>query len=652
MPRHKGIAFKLVCLVLLSCCVIFGLTFWYNYGVSRRLIAKNIEKNAAELMIATTNQLDRVLGAVEKVPQNLAFFLESAPCDGGQMMDILKTLVENNPEIYGACISFEPYGYNRNTLAFAPYYFKGADGVAFRYLSSDYFYDDWYQIPHELGHPVWSEPYYDEGGGDIIMATYSVPFYREVLGKRRIIGIVTADISLDWLQKIVGDIQIAETGYAFLLSKNGTFVTHPRRDLIMNETIFSLAEARGDPALREVGRAMINEQSGYTPFFCTMTNKACWMGYSPLASSGWSLAVLFPQSELMADIDALNRTVWTLVLAGFLLLLFVIAGIARSITRPLRSLTSAARDIAAGNLDAPLPAKRSGDEVGHLADSFAYMQQALKQYIQDLTETTAAKEKIESELRIAHEIQMGILPKVFPPFPDHTEFEICAALEPAKEVGGDLYDFFFLDERHLCFTVGDVSGKGVPASLFMAITQTLVKTKATQGLAPHVVLERVNRDLSLDNPSLMFVTLFLGILDIETGEVTYSNGGHNPPYILRSDGSVTQLPGTNGMALGVMEDFVFRSKSVGLGPGEMLFLYTDGVTEAMDVNETLYSEARLEEKLKEVKHMPIDQMVHTIMANVHIFAGKAPQADDITILVLRFKRLGKNQEEDPPSVDG
>jgi sigma-B regulation protein RsbU (phosphoserine phosphatase) len=234
------------------------------------------------------------------------------------------------------------------------------------------------------------------------MTTFSVPFYRVTMGERVFMGVVTADVSLSWLQEIVSSIKVAHTGYGFLLSKNGTFITHPDPGLIMNETIFTAAEARGDTHMREIGREMIRGGSGFTRFKSLLTAKDCWMVYCPVSSSGWSLGVLFPQDELMEDITQLNRIVLFLRLAGFILVLVVIVLIAGTITRPLRALSSATEHVAKGNLDFVLPSIRSEDEVGRLAQSFGTMMSSLKRYLVDLTEATAANERIESELKIAH----------------------------------------------------------------------------------------------------------------------------------------------------------------------------------------------------------------------------------------------------------
>ncbi|MBW1767594.1 MAG: SpoIIE family protein phosphatase [Deltaproteobacteria bacterium] len=636
MLRNRRIASKLILLILASITLIFALTFGYNYFLTRRIIVSNIDQSARNLSLATVNRIDKVLGVAEKVPKNLAVFLEISPdCTCTQMVKLLRSIVENNPEIYGATIAFEPYEYDKDTLIYALSVYRFLDMIDSKFIRYEYFYRDWYQIPKELNHPVWSEPYYSEAAGDIIMSTFSVPFYKNDQGVRKFMGIATADVSLTFLQKIVSSIKIEQTGFGFLLSKNGTIVTHPDERLIMNDSIFSVAESLGDARMRELGRSMIRGESGFVPVENLFIEK-CWISYAPLPSNGWSLGVLFPQDELMDDIYRLNRTVLFISLAGFLFILVVIVLIARSITRPLRILSKATEHIATGNLDIEIPPIKSRDEVGKLADSLDYMKKSLKQYIKELTETTAAKERMESDLKIAHDIQMGILPKSFPPFPDRHEIEIYATIEPAKEVGGDLYDFFFVDDDHLCFTVGDVSDKGVPASLFMAITRTLVKTKASQGLTPGIVLSRVNQDLSIDNPSLMFVTLFLGFLNIRTGAVEYVNGGHNPPYLMHENGEIARLEMTNGIALGVVEDVSYQSKKIFLKKGESLFLYTDGVTEAMNEENVLFSEKRLERHLSVLRDEPVKDVVEGINKEVKVFSQGVPQTDDITIMIIRY----------------
>ena len=247
------------------------------------------------------------------------------------------------------------------------------------------------------------------------------------------------------------------------------------------------------------------------------------------------------------------------------------------------------------------------------------------------------KDRMEEELNVGREIQMSMIPLKFPPFPDHDEFDIYATLVPAREVGGDFYDFFFVDDNHLCFCVGDVSGKGVPAALFMAVTKALIKSRAADDRSTGSVLTHVNDELSQDNPSSMFVTVFAAILNIATGEFTYTNAGHNPPYVKHPDGSIRALTERHGPIVGAMSGMAYGEDTTNLSSGDLVLLFTDGVTEAMDVGGNLYSDARLEELLQESQLETVEATVDTVLSSVKRFETGADQADDITILSLLFR---------------
>lgn len=650
--RRRGIAFKLSLLVLSGVTLVIAGILTLNYNVTRRLMLEKIEDNAFNLAQATANRINTLLKAAEKIPAGVALTITELEPDDEKLRSLLKARLEQNSELYGIAAAFAPKSNpdidesgsgNHKLKLYSRYYIRSYDRIKESPIEYDYRSHDWYQIPQVLGQAVWSEPYFGVSGGTV-MTSYSYPFYRENAGHKKFGGIVCIDLSLNWLRNVVSSLKIGETGYAFLITRNGTFVTHPDLDLVMNETIFSVAEAHNNPRIREIGRRMIAGEKGFTAFTSLTNSKKYWMVYTPLPANGWSLGVLFPQNELMADIQALTKVMLGLGIGGFFLIMLVILLISGKITKPLSALAKSADQIASGDLETTIPTPKtpeSNDEVDRLALSFAEMQRSLKEYIKNLTETTAAKERIESELNIASEIQMGILPKIFPPpFPTRPEFDLYATMRPAREVGGDLYDFFMIDDQHLCFTVGDVSGKGVPAALFMAITQTLVKTqaKAQSRRSSAVTLEQVNNDLARDNPSMMFVTLFLGIFNIVTGELEYCNGGHNPPYLLAPEQTETVQPlaTTDGVALGVMEDFSFSTKRITLIPGQALFVFTDGVTEAMNNLDELFTEPRLEENLAHLTKEPVIHIADQIMQEIDNFSAGIPQTDDITMLVLRY----------------
>ncbi len=264
-----------------------------------------------------------------------------------------------------------------------------------------------------------------------------------------------------------------------------------------------------------------------------------------------------------------------------------------------------------------------------------------KTILEALTFKQAVKDRdqlvtIQQELEVARKIQQSIVPRRFPPFPDRKEFEIHATMIPAKDVGGDFYDFFLIDDDRLAFVIGDVAGKGVPAALFMAVSKTLLKATALKGLPPEECLQQVNRILYMESVAAMFVTIFYGILSTRTGELHYCNGGHNPPYLLRANGQIEALELTGGIALGAMKNTAYKAKQITLQAGDGIFLFTDGVTEAMDRNNELFSEARLEENLKGKTGVSLPQLIEGVIAAINIYASGAPQADDITTLALRF----------------
>ena len=319
-----------------------------------------------------------------------------------------------------------------------------------------------------------------------------------------------------------------------------------------------------------------------------------------------------------------------------MLLTFSVTRIVTKQISPLSHFANSAHEVANGNFDTVLPDISTEDEMKDLHDSFEHMQQDLKEYIKNLRNTTSAKEKIESELRIAREIQMGMIPKIFPPFPELEEIDIYAMLHPAKEVGGDLYDFFLIDDKHLCFAIGDVSGKGVPASLFMVVTQTLLRSAAPKHHSTKEIVNSLNKSLSEGNDSNMFVTFFIGILNIETGCLRYTNAGHNPPVLLHDGEKAEMFEITEDIPIGLFHDHKFCEKERILSKNDCLFLYTDGVTEAENCKEELYSETKMLNCLSLNKVVDPIEVIRRINDDVAKHVKENQQSDDITMLSVLY----------------
>lgn len=652
MRAHPSLVIRLIRVISLASAVILAVTLGYQYSRSRAYLRRELESNARHLALSLVHRVETQLVAATKVTEGVARALETTRHDEAALLGLLRSTMDLNPAIHGLGVAFEPQAFDPGRPLYAPFYQRDPGGVALRrleeaYREVPYLYWDWYQIPRELGRTEWSEPYFDEGGGNVLMCTCSVPFHQGAAGDRRLAGLAVANISVEELTQLISSVRILDTGYAALLSRNGMILAHPLREVVINETFFSIAEARQDPSLRALGRRMVRGETGFVPYRSLMGSPS-WMYFAPVRSTGWTLAVVFPEDELLAGPRRLTLTLAALGGVGFVLLLLVVASIARALTRPLLRLAAATRAVAAGDFDAPLPEARVQDEVGQLTGDFRSMQVALKEYIRHLTETTAAKERLQGELKVATQIQASLLPRIFPPFPEHPEFDIHASMVPAKEVGGDFYDFFLLDDHRLCFLIADVSDKGVPAALYMMVAKTLLKTEGQRLGEPGRILTAVNRVLAADNENCMFATVFCAILDFRTGEVVHANAGHNPPVLLgRSGARYLKLP--PGLALGPAEETRYETGRLRLEPGEALFLYTDGVTEARDPEEKLYGEPRLLQTLAAGPSQRLRDLVAHVSADVARHARGAPQSDDLTLLAVRFTPAGQGGVPRPPA---
>jgi serine phosphatase RsbU (regulator of sigma subunit) len=449
----------------------------------------------------------------------------------------------------------------------------------------------------------------------------------------KLVGVVGLDISMAAISKRLIHTPEMTPGYAFLLNERGELIEQERADMFIPEA------GSGIRRKMTAGDSGIEFDAG----------SAAYVAYAPIRSihsadgkSFWSIGISMPKGEitrLADDIQQRMDVVFNLLLgilaAMLLIVIYAAVRLSRGITGPVLELDAGALRIGSGDLDHTLEVK-TGDEIEQLANTFNKMAADLKNYIRNLEETTAEKERFASELRVAHEIQMSFLKKIFPPFPERSDISLYATLEPAREVGGDLYDFALLDGNRLVFYIGDVSDKGVPASLVMAMTMTLMKRASQQpGITPAGVLRQVNYALAEDNVNAMFVTLFIGILNLQTGELNFSNAGHNPPLILGADGQCRYLQLPDGLVLGVMTDAEYSDDSVHLGAGDMIVTYTDGVTEAMSPRRALYSEERLQATLTALAGRGVEDTVSAIIASVREHADGAPQSDDIAVLAVK-----------------
>ncbi|MBQ9462637.1 MAG: SpoIIE family protein phosphatase [Bacteroidales bacterium] len=600
----------------------------------RKGINKEAEERARVTLDNASATVSSVLASVEAAVRNSVPTIENHIGEPDFMYTVAARLCMSNPEIFGASVSFEE-NFFRDRRFFSAYAsvdpVSGRDSLVFTQLANDdydYLHMDWYQIPKLLDRPYWSEPYMDSGGGNFTMVTYSYPL-RDAAGN--IFGMVTADVSLNWLTDILEEVEFSRSSYNIVLSRNGTFIVHPVKDFILGQTIFTYAEELGDESFAELGRKVISGEDGSAVFRDGGGQEA--MFYSPIERIGWSMAIICPTAEFFRSANALGALIAVLGLLGLAVIVLVCHLVLRRMLRPLRSVTESAQEISRGNFGSPLPEVESDDEMRLLRDSFATMQTSLVEQMNELAEVTQSKGRIEGELQAARQIQISMLPKTFPPFPDLESVAIYGQLSPAKEVGGDLYDFVIQNGK-VFFCIGDVSGKGVPASLLMVVARSLFRNLSAAQSSPARIVSLLNNALSENNSAEMFVTFFAGVLDLSSGELRFCNAGHNPPVLMGSN--VEFLALKPNLPLGVMPGWEFEEQVISLAAGESLFLYTDGLSEAENPEHQLFGDDSVLSVARRVCRQDVRSQIAAMTAAVTEHAAGASQSDDLTMMSVQY----------------
>lgn len=569
-------------------------------------------KNAESALDSTIKDIEKILTAVESSTETMAWIISD---DNYKYSDAVITsqMVRSDTSIVGCAIAYE-------NGTFVSDQDSSNDG--------SFYPEEWYRVPKAMKKSYWSEPWMDiseDGEKRTMITSFSVPLFDK---KGKFKGIIKSDVELGWLTERISNLKPFRDSYTILIAKDGTYLAHPTTDFIYNEDIFSLAFQRKSEEMEELGLKVTNGESGIMRFDNEGTS--VFAIYSPLRN-GWSAIMICPVYEFYKDSTLINILLLIITLFGTLALYYSTDKAISKALLPVTEFAYSASIIARGTFNIKIPEVNSKDEIKKLRDSMASLQSSISTYIKELRETLTANEKYESELSIASSIQESMLPKIFI---KREDMDIYATLSPAKEVGGDLYDFYVKDGK-LFFAIGDVSGKGVPAALFMAITRAAHRYISGLGIKTEQVAFNINNSFVDSNETGMFVTMFIGNIDLKTRRMEYCNAGHNPIVIISPDGKASFLKAKSNIAAGLFEGFTYTGENIPLEKGTRLVLYTDGITEAETRTKDQYGEDRLlSYSEKAPKTFSSKEFTEGLVEDVRKFTAGNEQNDDITVLTI------------------
>ncbi len=625
--NKKSIAFQLGIYVLTAVILVNALIVFLNYKHSRDILSEKIEEGAIHQSGLIINEISKKIVNDQEVSRNVAnqaLYYHAH----GDLGKFIEQVVKHNRVMNGLHVRLIQ---STDTLLFSSYRnSKGqVDNLQTPKNNSITRFPNLVDSTATTYRGIWSQPFYSAYDSTKLQVSYFLPIPSNDSTMQ---GIIAGDINLGFLSQAVSNIRIGVSGFAFIVNKNGDFLSHPNPSWILNKNLFHLESKIFDTQHGYYEQLLENGIPGSGTAFPEILNyQKSWFYFAPIPHTEWRVIVVIPTKELYDELDvAFQEIVW-ISLLGILLTSLIIVLIFNKMLSPLAQVARSIQRFSFGERGR----RSKKNEIELLNDSLKELQVQYGTYMKEQNQIRKDKRKYEKDLKSAKEIQRTIVPQDYSFLEKHGEIDLHAILQPAEGIGGDLYDFFFIDEKHLLFTIGDVSGKGIPAALFMAVASTLIKTKSN-GLSAMKIVDVVNKALSKENLNQHFLTLFLGVLNLETGVLDYCNAAHSYPFLISSKKRAVLLEQTHGLPIGFYSNKTYKSSSIILSKNDQLVFYTDGVTDCKDASGEMFGMPRLREFMDSYGTHSPKELTESLLDELMDFKGKAPQADDISVMAIKF----------------
>ena len=633
--NFRGLAFKQSVWILIGVTIVFATVFGVVSTQMKDGLYNLVVQKGEEISEANVTYIDKLFNTGRKIGDDIGASLSSREMTKAEMDEFLLQSLGNArkivPQIIAVVVAFEPgMGPETKSGEFMRLARFVHDSTVL-ITGADYEKETWYKSTKEGMTSRWQEPFIGVFVQEPI-AVYTIPIMRKNRqGEEVLAGVLAVDMSIDFLKNTVASIPVSDSGYAMILSAKNAIVAHPKNiDLGASDTLI-VQKVKTEKGVDFDRLTQKSEHGLFRGFVGNSDLSAIY--YTTIKSNNWTFLVVWPMQKFLKDQASFVTLIGLLILGGYILILVFVLVISFRVSRPLRQLAKSVDKFGEGNFDAELPDIKGHDEIAQLSEAFSHMQTSIKENI--VTQKNLGR--IERELDFARNIQLAMLPANEKDEDCNDDrHELAPFMLPAKEVGGDFYDFFKIDNDHLCVVVGDVSGKGVPASLFMMVSRIILRTMLKNQKNVVKTFNSTNYALAKRNKLNMFVTVWMGVIDLRSGHVEFASAGHNPPAVRHEDGTVEFIPSKSDLVMAAMDNIMYKQQTFDLKPGDTLFLYTDGVTEATNGNNELFGDARLLAALAKGKDQTTADICKFVKKEIDSFVQGAPQFDDITMMGVKY----------------
>ena len=642
--NFHGLAFKQSVLILVGISVVFAALFGLGSFELHEKMSQMLLQNGDEVSRANVALVNNLFYSGRNIGEETSSEIGKEGLYGEELDEFLLQTLSNVratvPQVVAMVVAYEP-GKAPKGAPEGEYmrlaYFSGDSSYVIN--GGNYEQTSWYLSAKDSLKGIWQEPFIGQFIKEPIVI-YTTPIFRtDAAGEKEFVGVLCVDISIAFLKDVIANMPVSNSGYAVVLSANNMVIAHPKDELTFKSTFTSVSRNASHKRYAEFENALRSMKSGLF-LGSSFDGEEAAIYFTAMESINWTFLVVWPAQTFLEERRSMGHVFVWVSIGGYIIMLLLILAITFRVSRPLQGFAAAAEKIGRGDFEAEVPVVSGKDELSELSGAFAKMRSSLKKFMNDQMKLDRA----ERELDLARGIQLGFLPK-------SEREEGCADrrhslapfLMPMREVGGDYYDFFKIDDDRIVFFLADVTGSGVPAALFMMVSRIVLRIKATHRESVVDVLNEANSDLTHHNRADMFVSVWIGVLDLRNGHVDFASAGHRSPAVRHKDGSVEFVKDKTGLVLAAMGDSRYEPQSLELAPGDLLFLYNDGVTETMNSSEKMFGRGRLQIALSESAGKSPKETCMYVKACMDKFTGNLPQADDIAMFAIQY--FGPEGEE-------